>query len=103
MVTIPEGTTLTIWAAHGDTIPDRMGRLIEAGDYAAVLANYPAQAGARVVYLAGAEVHNYTLMAPTRLTVMRNSITVEDATPLSSLLRPGMGPLDWAACCKVRY
>lgn len=102
---IPEGTTLTLWTEHGGRIPDDMGRAIENGGYAAIAANPDwaavAERGA-VTWLPGAEVPNYHLTAPDRLRIMSESITVEDATPLSDLLQPGMGHLDWAACLECR-
>jgi hypothetical protein len=57
-------------------------------------------------YLPGAEIPNYTLSAPNnpQITIYNNSSTVENKTLLSELIKPYMGPVQWAACteCKVR-
>lgn len=49
-------------------------------------------------HLPGAEVPDYTRKAPNGLTISRESISVEDATPLSGLLRAHPGRRVWAAC-----
>jgi RHS repeat-associated protein len=102
--TIPEGTTLTTWTRQGRGISDGLGRLIEAGDYGAIAASsrHMAAIEGAVSHLPGARVPNYVLKAPTGLTVLKNSITVDSATSLSNLLRPGMGAMDWAACLLCR-
>jgi hypothetical protein len=53
-------------------------------------------------HLPGARVPNYTLKAPNGLTIHRESITVEDATPLLDLLGPNSGPRVWAGCTELR-
>jgi RHS repeat-associated protein len=101
---IPNGTSLTLWTQEGKGITDGLGKLVEMGDYASIAANpvmASAVTGARTV-LPGGRVPNYFLTAPNGLNIMGASRTVEDATPLSNLLGPSMGPWDWAACLKVR-
>jgi hypothetical protein len=90
---------LTLWTKDGTTLADDTGRLIEAGSYDAIALE--AVEGAQT-FLPGATVPNYTLMAPTRLNILKNSLTVEDATFLSELLQPNMGHMDWAACLRYR-
>ena len=100
---VPEGTSLTTWTTHGRGIPDRLGQLVERGDYAAIAADpgLAAAASGSRTFLPGASLPNYVLKAPDGLNIMGASKTVESATPLSDLLRPGMGAWDWAACQKV--
>jgi hypothetical protein len=94
-VIVPKGTTLTLWTEHGGALKDSVGLAIEAG-------NYPVSASGAVTHLPGAQIPNYVLKAPTGLRIHALSLTVEDATPLSKLLRPNMGHLDWAACLICR-
>jgi RHS repeat-associated protein len=117
--TVPEGTTITIWTGEGSGIKDRMGQLIESGDFDAIFAtpefvermyqgkvvsfrkgNVDFLVGGAVSHLPGAEAPNITLLAPSSpgLTILENSTTVEDPTPLSNLLEPNMGHMHWAAC-----
>jgi hypothetical protein len=101
--TIPEGTTLTTWTQGGQGISDKMGQLIESGDYQTLVKQFPERVEGATSWLPGAQVPNYTLKAPDRLNIMGNSITVGEATPLTDLLQPGMGHMDWAACMKIRF
>ena len=94
-VVIPEGTTLTIWTAEGKKLKDWIGQLVEAGETTGIAVE--SIEGAQT-FLPGAEIANYTLLAPNGLTVYRNSMTVEDATTLVDLLKANMGHVDWAAC-----
>jgi RHS repeat-associated protein len=101
---VPNGTTISVWTEPNVGISDSIGKLIEQGKYdelGQIFRTNPTAArnltGARS-YLPGAEVPNYHLLAPKDLWIYRSSITVEDATPLSRLLQPNMGHLDWAAC-----
>jgi hypothetical protein len=103
--TVPEGTALSIWSKPDTKIPDRLGRLIETGDYdklADLFTRDPVAqdrlTGARI-YLPGSnKIPNYTLSAPKDLKIHKNSITVEDPRTLSELVKPNSGHLDWAAC-----
>jgi hypothetical protein len=101
---VPEGTSISFYSGRGLGIPDEMGQLIEAGDYAKIMANpeFRVLTEGAVTHLPGSTVPNWTLKAPSNLRIYRNSTTVEDATSLSDLLQPGMGPIDWAACLKNR-
>jgi hypothetical protein len=102
-VVIPEGTAVTL-PRPGIKILDETGRYIEAGDWDGLA--MAAQRNPRIAndiegmatYLPGAEVPNYTLRAPSRLTILQNSATVESRTYLDSLLKPNMGCVQWAAC-----
>jgi RHS repeat-associated protein len=96
--TIPEGTSLTMWGKQGEGILDKVGKLVETGKY-----NEVGFVEGAVTHLPGAQVPNLTLTAPTKLNIMSNSMTVEDATKLSDLLKPGMGKIDWAACQLYNY
>lgn len=96
---LPQGTSLTFWTEHGNTIPDALGNAIETGGNITV-EQFPEAAGARS-YLPGSVVPNYTLYPPTGLNIMGNPITVTSPTSLSSLLQPGMGNVNWAACRSV--
>jgi hypothetical protein len=56
-------------------------------------------------YLPGAQVPNLYLYETTYLRplqIMGNPVTVQSATPLSSLLQPNMGHTHWAACLIIR-
>ncbi|MDQ6788071.1 MAG: FG-GAP-like repeat-containing protein [Acidobacteriota bacterium] len=103
--TVPPGTSITFWTEEGMGIPDAMGKLIETGDYDAIIQNpaFAARMEGAVTHLPGAEIPNFTLKAPNGLNIMSNSLVVEDATTLSDLLNPGMGQMDWAACLKARF
>jgi hypothetical protein len=107
-VIVPDGTSISVWTQSDVKIPDKIGQLIEQGEYdelSRLFANEPMIAerltGAQT-YLPGSSVPNYTLKTPDNLTIMSNSRTVGEATPLSDLLAPGQGNLDWAACTSCR-
>ena len=93
---VPQGTSVTFWTEHGSPISDALGNAIETGQNV-TLNQFPGAAGAQT-YLPGSVVPNYTLFPPTDLTIMGSPTTVTVPTSLSSLLRPGMGNVDWAAC-----
>lgn len=92
-VVVPDGTTVHMYSGAGDTISDSTGWAIESGQ--TIQPQHSFQAGETIP--------NYTLKAPNRLTIYSGSRTVEDATPLSRLLEPGMGDVHWAACTELRY
>ncbi len=96
---LPEGTSLTFWTEHGNSISDALGNAIETGGQITV-EQFPEAAGARS-YLPGSVVPDYTLYPPTGLNVFGNPTTVTSPTSLSSLLQPGMGNVNWAACRSV--
>jgi RHS repeat-associated protein len=90
--TVPEGTSVNVYAPHGQGIPDSLGGAIETGGSVAPYR----------VYGPGEQIPNYTLKTPDGLTVYSGSTTVQASTPLSELLQPGMGSCHWAACVNVR-
>ncbi|WP_244923930.1 RHS repeat-associated core domain-containing protein [Enhygromyxa salina] len=92
-VTVPEGTSLTFYSKHGKSLTDRAGRRVERGSRFGLR---------RYKFFPGDRVPNYTLKPPDGLKIRQNSITVATPTPLSDLLVPNMGDLDWAACRVTR-
>jgi len=104
MLTIPQGSSLTIWQRFGSLMPDEVGGLIESGQEMQIL-NSPAMqqaiTGART-YLPGAQVPNFTLYPPNgSLNILGSPVTVIAPVPLSQLMEPGMGNMNWAACQKI--
>jgi len=89
--TVPKGTCIAFYCAHGEGIPDSLGNAIETG-------NAPA---ATEVFGPGSQVPNYRLLPPDGLNIAGNPVTVGEVTPLSELLKEGMGTCQWAACRKV--
>lgn len=89
--TVPEGTSVTTYAPHGQGILDSTGGAIETGG------GSPFQ-----VFGPGEQIPNYTLRTPDGLTVYSGSTTVESSTFMSDLLKPGMGSCHWAACLYTR-
>lgn len=102
---VPEGTAITL-PRDNIRILDETGQLIERGDWNALAA--AARRDSRVAqdiegmttWLPGAEIPNYILSAPINppLTILQNSSTVESRTALSTLVKPNMGCVQWAAC-----
>ncbi|MFJ6436881.1 putative adhesin [Streptomyces sp. NPDC091416] len=87
---IPEGTSLATYGPKGHAIYDYTGFRVEFGDASLAPTN---------VYGPGVRVRNLQLYPPdARTTVLPKSTTVTSPTPLSNLLKPGMGPCHWAAC-----
>jgi RHS repeat-associated protein len=101
VTTVPQGTSFTVWTEHGNTISDALGNAIETGRNI-TLNEFPEAAGARS-YLPGSVVPDYTLAPPFNptLNILGNPTTVATPTPLSQLLQPGMGNVNWAACLSV--
>lgn len=91
VTTIPEGTCVSFYCAHGETISDSLGNSIETGH-----APTPVE-----VARGGDVVPDYYLGPPDGLTIKGNPTTVETPTRLSDLLRENMGACDWAACRDV--
>ncbi len=94
-VTIPDGTTLNVYAADGSPITDRLGNAIETGQN---LSDVYSQ-----TYGPGETAPNYTLYPPdmpgaSDITIAGNPITVNSPTSVGQLLSPNMGTVDWAAC-----
>lgn len=101
---VPEGSALSIWSKPDTLLPDRLGRLIETGDHnklAELFSRDPVvqdRLTGAATHLPGARTPNYTLKSPKDLKIHKNSITVEDPTLLSDLVKPNSGHFDWAAC-----
>ncbi len=106
LITVPEGTSVTIWTRKGKTISDLMGQYIEKGRFDKIIrdeAMLKTMMGTEnrlgaMTYLPGAKIPNFTLFSPGELTIMKESITVTQPTLLSNLLKPNMGHTQWAAC-----
>lgn len=94
---VPEGTTITFYAHHGQTITDELGGAIELQQLKSE--QY------RVTYHPGDVIPNYSLLPASDLTVFTrpgiNNVQVDRPTSLKDLLKPGMGAVHWAACQEV--
>ena len=94
MMVVPEGTTITFYAWHGQEISDDLGGAVELQQLD--------KEQFRVTYHPGDTIPNYALLPPTGLTVFTRpgikSIQVDHPTSLKELLKPGMGAVHWAAC-----
>lgn len=86
-VAVPQGTSVKVYSAHGGALSQTDGLTIKLGGGPVAVTTYGP----------GSMIPNYTLKAPTGLTVAQGSRTVEDATSLGTLLRPNMGVCHWAA------
>jgi hypothetical protein len=90
MMTVPQGTSITVYSEHGATISDRLGNAIETGgDTSGVW---------QKTYNPGDQMPDYILSEPTNLNIMGNPTTVTQDTRLSDLVQPNMGCVKWAAC-----
>jgi RHS repeat-associated protein len=93
-IEVPEGTTITFYATHGMTISDPLGNAIES--------NTVPYKQYSETYGPGELVPNYRLSPPTGLHIKYRlgdgNVTVDSPTMLEDLLKPNMGPVDWAAC-----
>ncbi len=104
---VPDGNVF-IAPAPNTKIAQESGLLLEKGgvDALAEAAKTNARAAQDLAslrtYNSGDLVPNYTLKPPTNLTVYRNSVTVEDPTPLSELWGSRKGCIIWAACTEYR-
>jgi hypothetical protein len=96
---VPKGVAITLPRA-GAAIPDRLGQLMEAGDWEAIAANprYVAIMEGATTHLSGATVPNLILSPPVGLVTLPNSVRVSRDTLLSDLLKTAKGPCVWAAC-----
>jgi hypothetical protein len=111
---VPEGASISIWSKPDVRIPDRVGRLIETGNYDELAklfrqnkevrekltgaATHLPGAGTKMDLPGDVKIPNYTLTAPTELVIHENSVTVEVPKTLGELVTPGSGHWDWAAC-----
>jgi len=91
-VTVPQGTHINFYDAHGKPISDALGNKIETG------VNTPAPFE---TFGPGQQVPDYILSQPTGLTIQGHPITVTGPTRLSEVLQPNMGNTHWAACRSV--
>ncbi len=96
-IEVPEGTSVTTWTKHGNTISDKLGNYIETGKNINFLEFGDEIVGARS-YLPGSKMPNYTLYPPEGLNIMGNPSTVASPTNINRLLKPNMGNVKWAAC-----
>jgi RHS repeat-associated protein len=98
-VTVPEGTSVTVWTEHGNSISDKLGNYIETGKDITFQDFGSKITGART-YLPGSQMPNYTLHPPFNpdLNIMGNPTTVWRSVNLSNLIKPGQGNIQWAAC-----
>jgi RHS repeat-associated protein len=94
-ITIPDGTTLRTFSLKGDAITDELGNAIETGqDLSGIDIN---------IYGPGSKAPNLILHPPTGLTIAGDPIVLSPGAagaPLSRILYPNMGTVDWA-CCQV--
>ncbi|SOD63175.1 hypothetical protein SAMN06297387_109117 [Streptomyces zhaozhouensis] len=95
---VPEGTTISFYANHGEALHGLDGVAVEAGVY---------PQDAVEVFRGGDVIHDYTLAAPAPqgvggFSVFENSATVPSPTRLSELLSEGMGDVHWAACRELK-
>ena len=88
-VTVPEGTSVAVYARYGSALSDSDGFAVESGRSRMT----PVR-----IYAAGESMPNYTLLPPGGLTIRSESVTVSKSTQLSELLQPDMGACHWAAC-----
>lgn len=99
--TVPDGTSIMIPGREGLKMPDALGGAIESGQWDLISANpeWCKMMEGSTTHLPGATIPNLGLLPPTpKMNVLSNSITVQEPTLLSQMLKPGMGHLDWAAC-----
>lgn len=100
---VPKGVALTLPGRAGLALPDKLGQLIEAGNWSAIAimqnARYVPLLEGSTTYLPGATVPNLVLLPPTAdLTILGGSVTVGSETTFSTLLSTARGLCVWAAC-----
>jgi hypothetical protein len=94
VITVPEGTTLTVYVMTGETMDDHFGQAIELNVDLTKVFKY--------TFRPGMTVPNLTLTPPNGLKLMGNPKTVDSPTLLKDLLKPNMGDTHWAACFTVK-
>ena len=79
---------------------DALGQLIEQGAWETIAANpkYFEMMEGSASYLAGSQIPDLILYPAADRFLLENSIRVLEPTPISTLIKLGMGHLDWAAC-----
>jgi len=91
---VPDGTTITAYAPHGFAITEELGRAIQLGGMR------PEQF--QVTYHPGDVIPDYLLLPPKGLRAFHlsgvNTVTVDEPTSLSSVIKPGMGAVNLAMC-----
>ncbi|HXJ75730.1 MAG TPA: hypothetical protein VNM37_22930, partial [Candidatus Dormibacteraeota bacterium] len=92
---VPAGTSVTFYSRHGQPLSDALGNAIEQGT---VNKNQP-----RETYGPGELIPDYRIYPPGNLNIAKGGkdttvVTLEHPTQLSSLLKEGMGKVDFAAC-----
>jgi RHS repeat-associated protein len=97
LVTIPDGTSVSVFGAHGSALPDSIGGLLDQG----ILPSADQIVGGQT-YLPGAQIPNYTLFPPDGLSIMGSPTTVTSPTTLAELLTPNQGNVWWSACQSIK-
>ena len=89
-MTVPRGTTITVYAEHGSSITDELGNLIETGgDTSHVYSR---------TFHPGEQIPNYTIYPPDGLNIMGAPQTVTNPTRLTELIDEEMGTVHLAIC-----
>ena len=89
-ITVPQGTTITIYAEHGSSITDELGNLVESGgDTSRVYSR---------TFHPGEKVPNYTIYPPDGLNVVGAPRIVATPTRLTELIEADMGDVHLAIC-----
>ena len=89
-ITVPRGTTITIYAEHGSSITDELGNLVESGgDTSRVYSR---------TFHPGETVPNYTIYPPDGLNVVGAPRIVATPTRLTELIEADMGDVHLAIC-----
>ena len=89
-LTVPQGTTITLYAEHGSTITDDLGNLIETGGDTSMVYSR--------TFHPGEQIPNYTIYPPDGLNIMGTPQTVLNPTRLTELINEEMGRVDLAIC-----
>ncbi len=89
-LTVPQGTTVTLYAEHGSSITDELGNLIETGGDTSRVYSH--------TFYPGEQLPNYTIYPPDGLNVMGAPQTVTDPTRLTELINEEMGGVHLAIC-----
>jgi hypothetical protein len=89
-ITVPQNTTITVYADHGSSITDELGNLIESGgDTSHVYSR---------TFHPGERLPNYTVYPPDELDIMGTPQTVTEPTRLTELIDEDMGDVHLAIC-----
>lgn len=75
--TVPKGTCIALYCAHGEGIPDSLGNAIESG-------NAPASTG---TFGPGSQVSSYRLLPIDGVNIVGNPVTVGEVTPPPAITR----------------